>query len=267
MQVTGSPNGAAVMTNPTLIGWGSAALSTTADSVTMSPCKGKVTLASGAGTFSNVCVTAREPVPGDATPRRSANARYTGGAVRGQRRDDGDGHERHRDKLQLNAMSGLQGIRTRGRLASGSEWPREEPLKNPSQIRATTRSVQSTSRAPRLRLESGGSEPRAMSVPHAITRDMGAESRALQSRKAEPAAIYKMVARALQRSSRCDVHLDIGCGNGALRGFVTYQITRYVGADIARYEDFPADAGFHRVDLETSANTDNRGIRRRCRRS
>jgi 2-polyprenyl-3-methyl-5-hydroxy-6-metoxy-1,4-benzoquinol methylase len=76
------------------------------------------------------------------------------------------------------------------------------------------------------------------------------ESRALQSRGRSSEAIYKMVTRALQGSGRCDVLLDIGCGNGALRGFVRHQITRYVGADIARYEDFPADAEFHRVDLD-----------------
>ena len=59
VQVTGSPNGTAVMTNSTLIGWGDAPLSSTAGVVTMIPCKGVVTLAAGAGTFSNVCVSAR----------------------------------------------------------------------------------------------------------------------------------------------------------------------------------------------------------------
>jgi hypothetical protein len=43
--------------SPALVGWSSAALSTTADVVSMSPCKGKVTLVSGAATFNNVCVT------------------------------------------------------------------------------------------------------------------------------------------------------------------------------------------------------------------
>lgn len=59
-----------------------------------------------------------------------------------------------------------------------------------------------------------------------------------------------MVARAVQRAGRCDVLLDVGCGNGALRGFVGHQIVRYVGADIARYEGFPADAEFHQVNLD-----------------
>jgi Concanavalin A-like lectin/glucanases superfamily len=57
VQVTGSTTGSAVMTSPTFVGWGSAPLSSTAGVVTMTPCKGSVTLASGAGTFSNVCVT------------------------------------------------------------------------------------------------------------------------------------------------------------------------------------------------------------------
>ena len=46
-----------VLTNPTFSGFGSAVLSSTAGVATVSPCKGSVTLAAGAGTFSNVCVT------------------------------------------------------------------------------------------------------------------------------------------------------------------------------------------------------------------
>jgi hypothetical protein len=59
IQVTGSTTGSAVLNSPTFVGWGSAPLSSTAGVVTVSPCRGSVTLASGAGTFSNVCVTTR----------------------------------------------------------------------------------------------------------------------------------------------------------------------------------------------------------------
>ena len=46
-----------VLTNPTFSGFGSAVLSSNPGVATVSPCKGSVTLAAGAGTFSNVCVT------------------------------------------------------------------------------------------------------------------------------------------------------------------------------------------------------------------
>jgi hypothetical protein len=57
VKVTGTGTQSVILVNPLLNGWGSAPLSTTAGVVTMTPCKGSVTLAAGAGTFSNVCVT------------------------------------------------------------------------------------------------------------------------------------------------------------------------------------------------------------------
>jgi hypothetical protein len=57
IQAAGSTSGTAMLFDPILAGWGSATLSSTASVATASPCKGRVTLASGAGTFSNVCVT------------------------------------------------------------------------------------------------------------------------------------------------------------------------------------------------------------------
>ncbi len=79
---------------------------------------------------------------------------------------------------------------------------------------------------------------------------MDCESRALQSRGKSSAAIYKMVARALERAGRCEVLLNVGCGEGTLRSFVAHQFARYVGVDIARYDGFPADAEFHQVNLD-----------------
>jgi len=76
------------------------------------------------------------------------------------------------------------------------------------------------------------------------------EARALQSRGRSSEPIYRMVARTVQNSGTCEVLLDLGCGNGELRGFVDQHTARYVGADIARYEDYPADAEFHRVNLD-----------------
>ena len=57
VKLTGGGSQSVTLLNPLLSGWGSAALSTTAGVVSMIPCKGSVTMAAGAGTFSNVCVT------------------------------------------------------------------------------------------------------------------------------------------------------------------------------------------------------------------
>ncbi len=57
VKLTGSGATAVQLNNPVLEGFGGAALSTTAGVVTMTPCKGVVTMAAGAGTFNNICVT------------------------------------------------------------------------------------------------------------------------------------------------------------------------------------------------------------------
>jgi len=57
VKLTGGGSQSVMLVNPVLNGWGSAPLSTTAGVVTMIPCKGKVILAAGTGTFSNACVT------------------------------------------------------------------------------------------------------------------------------------------------------------------------------------------------------------------
>jgi Pectate lyase superfamily protein/Concanavalin A-like lectin/glucanases superfamily len=57
VKVTGSGSQSVVLNHPVLGGFNTAVLSTTAGVVTMTPCRGSVTLAAGAGTFSNICVT------------------------------------------------------------------------------------------------------------------------------------------------------------------------------------------------------------------
>lgn len=61
-----------------------------------------------------------------------------------------------------------------------------------------------------------------------------------------------MVSDALARR---DIHgeqiLDIGCGGGDLRRFVDDRFSRYVGVDALRYDDFPDEAEFHRLNLDT----------------
>jgi hypothetical protein len=85
VKLTGGGSPSVTLLNPLLTGWGSAALSTTAGVVSMLPCKGSVTLAAGAGTFSKTCVsttsvcTARDATtPANAvTPGVPANGSVT----------------------------------------------------------------------------------------------------------------------------------------------------------------------------------------------
>jgi len=78
------------------------------------------------------------------------------------------------------------------------------------------------------------------------------EARARQSHGTSDAAIYEMVAEALRaRTVTRGVLVDVGCGAGQLRPFVEERFARYIGVDVVRYEDFPAEAEFTKVDLDT----------------
>lgn len=78
------------------------------------------------------------------------------------------------------------------------------------------------------------------------------EMRARQSLGSSERAIYEMVARTL---TECDVKegvlIDVGCGSGNLRAFVEPFVSKYVGIDVIRYDDFPDGVDFHRVNLDT----------------
>ena len=64
--------------------------------------------------------------------------------------------------------------------------------------------------------------------------------------------IYAMVRRALvDRSVESGALLDIGCGHGRLLSYVRDRVTRYAGADVVRYPEFPSEAEFIRIDLDT----------------
>jgi 2-polyprenyl-3-methyl-5-hydroxy-6-metoxy-1,4-benzoquinol methylase len=54
-----------------------------------------------------------------------------------------------------------------------------------------------------------------------------------------------------RRDIRGEEILDIGCGGGHLKPLLGDRFSRYVGVDAVRYDDFPADADFHRLDLDT----------------
>jgi SAM-dependent methyltransferase len=45
--------------------------------------------------------------------------------------------------------------------------------------------------------------------------------------------------------------VDVGCGAGQLRPFVQSLFDSYVGCDVVRYDGYPADKEFVKVDLDT----------------
>ncbi len=64
-------------------------------------------------------------------------------------------------------------------------------------------------------------------------------------------AVYQMIAAALADRHRGGIILDVGCGRGELRPFLADRFDEYVGADAVRYDEFPADAALHLVELDT----------------
>ena len=78
------------------------------------------------------------------------------------------------------------------------------------------------------------------------------ESRARASQGISSDAILDMVAGALQSrgiSGGCLV--DVGCGAGNLYPHVRARFDRYIGVDAVRYDGFPAQAEFCRLDLDS----------------
>jgi len=77
------------------------------------------------------------------------------------------------------------------------------------------------------------------------------EERARRSLGISNIDIYELVDRCI---GRCHTGggglLDVGCGSGTLWRFVRRHFDRYVGADVARYDAFPADGRFIPVDLD-----------------
>src|SRR5687768_13081356 len=77
--------------------------------------------------------------------------------------------------------------------------------------------------------------------------------RAARSGGASDEAIYRMVARALEkRDVRGVVALDLGCGTGALKPFIDARFERYLGVDALRYDGFPRGAEFIEADLNAA---------------
>jgi 2-polyprenyl-3-methyl-5-hydroxy-6-metoxy-1,4-benzoquinol methylase len=81
---------------------------------------------------------------------------------------------------------------------------------------------------------------------------IGAEARARQSRGISNDPILQMVCTALKRRNISgQLLVDVGCGAGNLYPQVRSRFRRYVGLDIVRYEDFPEEAEFLRLDLDS----------------
>ena len=79
-----------------------------------------------------------------------------------------------------------------------------------------------------------------------------AEDRARLSLGSSGRKIYEMVKGGIRDFHRGGgLLLDVGCGAGELHAYVSDSIDTYVGADIVRYDGFPADASFRAVDLDT----------------
>jgi 2-polyprenyl-3-methyl-5-hydroxy-6-metoxy-1,4-benzoquinol methylase len=80
--------------------------------------------------------------------------------------------------------------------------------------------------------------------------DLGLEARARQSLGSSSDAIYRMVACALDvHGIRGGTLADVGCGGGQLWRTIGSRFSSYRGLDAVRYESFPVDGEFRRVDL------------------
>lgn len=89
---------------------------------------------------------------------------------------------------------------------------------------------------------------------------MNTTTRAEQSFGISNIAIYEMVRRVLsQHCSSSGVLLDVGCGTGNLKPFVSRWCDRYIGIDAVRYSDFPANTEFvlQNLDRPLTSFSDN----------
>ena len=78
------------------------------------------------------------------------------------------------------------------------------------------------------------------------------ESRARLSRGSSSDAIYRMVDEFFEASNVGGTLVDVGCGGGALWRVVSSRFARYCGLDAVRYDTFPVDGEFRRVNLDSA---------------
>jgi len=78
------------------------------------------------------------------------------------------------------------------------------------------------------------------------------QERAKKSRGTSDQAILEMAWHALEkRRLQGGCLVDVGCGAGDLYSTIAGHFDRYIGADVVRYDDFPSDAEFCAVDLDS----------------
>lgn len=82
-----------------------------------------------------------------------------------------------------------------------------------------------------------------------LATDVEARARLSLGTSAEP--IYRTVAALLAERQVNGVLVDVGCGTGNLCQAVGSRFARYIGADVVRYDGFPADGEFHSIDPGT----------------
>lgn len=76
-------------------------------------------------------------------------------------------------------------------------------------------------------------------------------ARASESRGSSSAAVYGMVAKIIRKRHRGGGTLiDVGCGRGELWTYLASIAANYIGADVVRYEGFPAGERFVEIDLD-----------------
>ena len=81
--------------------------------------------------------------------------------------------------------------------------------------------------------------------------DPAVEARAARSGGTSAAAIYRMVARVLQRRHLGGgTLLDVGCGTGNLWSWVQERFYRYQGVDAVRYSSLPDGTAFVQANLD-----------------
>lgn len=85
-----------------------------------------------------------------------------------------------------------------------------------------------------------------MSIPNQV------EDRARQSLGSSAEAIYRAAARMLKAAGAGgEMVVDLGCGTGAVWPHLRGLFRRYSGVDVVRYDGLPADAEFHKLDLDS----------------
>lgn len=89
-----------------------------------------------------------------------------------------------------------------------------------------------------------------MTTTDVLAHGVDLDTRARRSLGSSSTAIYRMVGRACAAYHAGGTLVDVGCGSGGLWREVGSRFSRYCGLDAVRYEGFPANGQFQRLDLD-----------------